>query len=44
MEKKIVFVTKKVLELMEKTKAKIAIKKTYKQPQKHSIQEILKDE
>ena len=39
-----VFITKKVLELVKEMEAKIAVKKMHKQPWKHSIQEILKDE
>ena len=43
-EKKFVFTTKKMLELMEETKAETAVKKTHKQPRKRSIQEILENE
>ena len=44
MEKKFVFITKEMLELVEEIKMGIAIKKMYKQPQKCSIQEILENE
>ena len=43
-EKKFVFITKEMLELVEEVKIKTVVKKTHKQPQKHSIQEILKNE
>ena len=43
-EKKFVFITKEVLELVEEIKVKIAVKKMHKQPRKHSVQEILKNE
>ena len=43
-ERKFVFITKEVLELVEKIEAKTAVKKVYKQPRKHSVQEILEDE
>ena len=44
MEEIFVFITKKMLELVEEMEAKTAVKKTHKQPRKCSIQEILKDE
>ena len=43
-EKKFVFITKEMLELVEEIKTEITIKKAHKQPRKHSVQELLKDE
>ena len=43
-ERKFVFIIKKMLELVEEMEMEIIIKKMYKQPQKDSIQDILKNE
>ena len=43
-EGEFVFITKEMLEMVEEMKVKTAIKKVEKQPQKCSVQEILKDE
>ena len=43
-ERKFVFITKEMLELVEEMEIKTAVKKAHKQSRKHSIQEILKDE
>ena len=43
-EKKFVFITKEMLELVKETELEIAVKKAHKQPRKHSVQEILKNE